>query len=88
MKPRDIFSLALRLLGLFFFYRAVGSIALILMGPPKLIAVGSFLTTALYVGVGWWMLGGASLLMDRAYPDKSGQRSPETSGEVSAKVDA
>ncbi|MBE2180114.1 MAG: hypothetical protein IAE97_06550 [Chthoniobacterales bacterium] len=88
MKPKDIFSLAVRLLGLFFLYLAVRAVAVILSGPPSQIATGGILGVALFVAVGWWMLGGASLLMDRAYPSESGQqRNPEASGGLSANVD-
>lgn len=89
MKPKDIFSLAVRLLGLFFIYLTVINIAIIFSGPPGQYAPGIILTAALFVGVGWWMLGGASLLLERAYPSESSQqRSPEVSGGTSAKVDA
>jgi len=89
MKPKDIFSLTVRLLGLFFLYLAVRAVAVIFSAPPGEIVMGGILSGALFVGVGWWLLGGASMLMERAYPSASSQqRSPEASGEVGAKVDA
>jgi len=74
MKPSDIFSVAIRLLGLFFLYLAVRSAAVLLTSPPGEVAWGFFLHAALYVGVGWWLVGGASLVMERAYPTEPGQR--------------
>jgi hypothetical protein len=89
MKPKDIFSLAVRLLGLYCFYLAVCAVALAISGAPRQVVTGSILSAALFVGVGWWLLGGAALLMERAYPSESSQqRSPEVSGGVSAKLDA
>jgi hypothetical protein len=62
MKPQDIFGLALRLLGLWLLYQGVNIL-------PVAVATGWML---LQVGVlfasGWWLVGGAKLLMNRAYP--------------------
>jgi hypothetical protein len=89
MKSKDIFSLAIRLVGLFFIYLAVRVVPVIFSGPPARILLESILSAAVFVVVGWWMLGGASLLMERAYPSGSGQHcSPEVSGPATAKVDA
>jgi hypothetical protein len=65
MKPKDIFGLALRLLGLVFFYRAV------VMLPVAFVTGWMFLHAALFFALGWWLVGGAKLLLDRAYPEAS-----------------
>ena len=70
MKPKDIFSLAVRLVGLFFIYLAARSLAVVFASPPGQVIV-SILSAAFYIGVGWWLLGGAPLLMQRAYPEAS-----------------
>lgn len=68
MKSREIFGLVLRLLGLFFVYLAIRSITVFFMAGTEELFMVTILSAGLYVGVGWWMLGGAPLLMDRAYP--------------------
>jgi hypothetical protein len=89
MNPKDIFSLVVRLVGLFFLYLAVRAVSVIFSGPPGQIVMGGILSAALYGGVGWWLLGGASLLMERAYPSASPQQpSPEVGGAANAKADA
>ena len=88
MKPRDIFSLIVRLLGLFFIYLAARQVPVIFAGPSGQVFFPVILTAAFYVGVGWWLLGGAPLLVKRAYPEASSQ---QPSGEISsenAKADA
>ena len=75
MKPRDIFGLAVRLLGLFFLYLGLRAV------PPllDLEAIGNagkgdiinaILPIAFHLLVAWWLLGGG-LLMRRAYPEAS-----------------
>lgn len=69
MKSIDIFHLAIRLLGLFFIYRAVEMAPAIYVGLPNRLAFGSILAISTYIAVGWWLVGGAPLLMQRAYPE-------------------
>jgi hypothetical protein len=75
MKPRDIFQLAVRILGLVFLYHG-------LMALPTIIQIifsGSFASVVSIVfgilmivwplAVAWWLIGGAPPLMHRAYPE-------------------
>ncbi|MBI1382300.1 MAG: hypothetical protein GC161_14580 [Planctomycetaceae bacterium] len=68
MTPAQIFQLAVRLLGLYLFYLGASS----LVGAFIRIPHGSFwrslLEAAFLAALAWWMLGGAKLLVDRAYP--------------------
>ena len=68
MKPKDIFRLAIRLLGLFFIYLTARSIPVTLNSSGAGI-LAAILVVAFFAAVAWWLLGGASLLMQRAYPD-------------------
>jgi hypothetical protein len=77
MKPKDIFNLALRLIGLLFLYQGLAAV-------PN--AVASFcpafphfqfrtlLPSAILVGwplaVAWWLVRGAPWLMRIAYPEQ------------------
>lgn len=79
MKAKDIFNLAVRLLGLFFIYLAARLLPAIFGGAEPFF-VPTILTAAFYVGVAWWLLGGAPLLVKRAYPEASSQ---QPSGEIS-----
>jgi hypothetical protein len=70
MKPKDIFSLAIRLLGLFFIAVAAKSAPMIWMAAERdSVSVPAIITTAFFVAVAWWLLGGATILQHRAYPD-------------------
>ncbi len=87
MKAKDIFNLTVRLLGLFFIYLAARQVPVIFAGPSGQVFFPVILTAGFYIGVGWWMLGGAQLLVNRAYPEANSQRpSAEVSGE-NAKAD-
>jgi hypothetical protein len=82
MKPRDIFGLAVRLLGLFFLYLALRSVTPLLdLGAietaGKSDIINAILPIVFNLAVAWWLLGGG-LLMRRAYPEapKSLNHSP------------
>ena len=73
MKPKDIFGLAVRILGLVLLYH-------LLLALPAVIPVFSGrMDTIFFVLVGitaalaviWWLIGGASLLTNHAYPEES-----------------
>ena len=66
MKPKDIFSLAVRLLGLIFLYHGIQSL-------PALMSANFFLIVYIVMQfvMAWWLVGGATLLVDRAYPTES-----------------
>jgi hypothetical protein len=75
MKPRDIFGLAVRLLGLIFLYfslRAVSSVLdlEVIENAGKGDIINAILPIAFNLLVAWWLLGGG-LLIRRAYPDAS-----------------
>jgi len=64
MKPKEIFNLAIRLLGLFFVYLGFKAVPMVFWDGGR-----SLLFVACYFAVAWWLIGGAELLMSRAYPD-------------------
>ncbi|HTR41212.1 MAG TPA: hypothetical protein VMH87_06315 [Pseudomonadales bacterium] len=75
MKPKDIFGLAVRLLGLYFLYLGLYALAQmlgsdIINSPEKMDIVYALLPVAFDLIVGWWLLGGG-LLVRRAYPETS-----------------
>ncbi len=71
MNSKDIFSLALRILGLVFLYRGLSGLPIIL--PTFFGGIGNAIMCVLTVGwpllVAWWLLRGAPLIMRLAYPD-------------------
>jgi len=74
MKSKDLFKLAVQILGLVFLYRGLSALPTVI----ELVLMGSFVHSAVAVlgiawplVVAWWLLGGAPLLMRRAYPDSS-----------------
>jgi hypothetical protein len=75
MKPRDIFGVAVRLLGLFFLYLGLRAVSPVLdleaiENAGKSDIINAILPIAFNLLVAWWLLGGG-LLMRRAYPDGS-----------------
>jgi hypothetical protein len=84
MKPKEIFQLAVRLLGLCFIYHGLIAVpgALseitgafpfeIAPGVTQSMSFGRFVMGALMVAwpllVGWWLIKGAPLIMRIAYP--------------------
>ena len=80
MKSADIFkgifSLAVRLLGLFFLYLGLSAVPPLLdLGAIETAATSDILAAVLPIvfnlAVGWWLIGGG-LLIRRAYPEASG----------------
>jgi hypothetical protein len=72
MKPKDIFKLAVRVLGLAFLYHGLSALPTVI--PLMLTStVGNFVIGVLMVvwplAVAWWLIGGAPLLTCRAYPE-------------------
>jgi uncharacterized membrane protein len=72
MKPRDIFKLAVRVLGLVFLYHGLSAlptvIPLILTSAIRNFVIG-VLMVVWPLAVAWWLIGGAPLLTCRAYPE-------------------
>jgi hypothetical protein len=83
MKPKDIFLLAVRLLGLIFLYHG-------LMSVPAAMELFRTRTFASYfigfvlvlwpLAVAWWLIGGAPLVMNLAYPEVRKEDSEPGSG--------
>jgi hypothetical protein len=73
MKPKDIFKLAVRILGLVFLYHGLSAlptvIPLILSSSPIANCVLGIFMIAWPVAVAWWLIGGAPPLIRRAYPE-------------------
>lgn len=73
MTPAQIFQLAVRLLGLYFLYLAATNLLGALPGMPYEFFWRSVLGSIFFAALAWWLLGGASQLVQRAYPNE-GQR--------------
>jgi hypothetical protein len=84
MKPKDIFNLAIRLLGLVFVYLGFTAVPVVFFDKGR-----SLLFVACYFAVAWWLIGGAGLLMRRAYPEAGPETrsGTESSGAGAAKAD-
>ena len=72
MKARDIFGLAVRLLGLYFLYLGLRSVTSMLdLGAietaTKSDIINALLPIVFNLAVAWWLLGGG-VLVRRAYP--------------------
>ena len=75
MKPRDIFGLAVRLLGLFFLYLGLRAVPPILdfgaiETADKSDIINAILPMVFNLVIAWWLIGGG-LLIRRAYPEAS-----------------
>jgi len=72
MKPKDIFGLAVRLLGLVFLYHGLSALpGIVSIIPPN--SAGNFIGGIIMLGWPWvvayWLLRGAPALVRLAYPD-------------------
>jgi hypothetical protein len=80
MKPKDIFSLAVRILGLIFLYHGLlalpSVVPLIFAGPPVGTFIGGILMVVWPLLVARWLLSGAPLVMRLAFPDKDSDDKP------------
>jgi hypothetical protein len=87
MKPKDMFSLAVRILGLVFVYQGLlslpGVTPMIFSGTLSTALMGAF-TLLWPLVVGYWLLRGAPLLMRIAFPDAGGQ--PESGRDFAAAI--
>lgn len=82
MKSKDVFSVAVRIIGLAFLYQGLSQVpsafnALFLVFPPpslKYVNFRSLVPSLIYIAwpliVAWWMVRGAPWLMRLAYPDE------------------
>jgi hypothetical protein len=72
MKPKDIFGLAVRLLGLLFLYFGLRAVMPmldleIIENPDKNDIINGLLPVVFNLAIAWWLLGGG--LARRAYPE-------------------
>jgi hypothetical protein len=72
MKPKDIFGLAVRLLGLSFLYFGLKAVIPMLdleliENPDKNDIINGLMPIVFNLAVAWWLLGGG--LVRRAYPE-------------------
>jgi hypothetical protein len=72
MKPKDIFGLAVRLLGLLFLYFGLRAVIPMLdleliENPDKNDIINGLMPIVFNLAVAWWLLGGG--LARRAYPE-------------------
>ena len=75
MKPKDIFSLAIRLLGLVFLYhglQAIPAVVVAIITAESLRGIFfSVLMAGWQLGLALWLIRGAPLVLRQAYPDTS-----------------
>lgn len=71
MTPAQIFQLAVRLFGVFFFCSAATSLLGAFISAPHGSFWRSLLEAAFLAALAWWLLGGAKLLVERAYPHEA-----------------
>lgn len=72
MKPRDVFNIAVRVLGLVFLYQGLSTMPAIVTHIVTFNFFGLFMTVlqiAWPLVLAYWLIGGASQLMQIAYPD-------------------
>jgi hypothetical protein len=72
MKPKDIFGLAVRLLGLLFLYFGLKAVMPMLdleliENPDKSDIINGLMPVVFNLAIAWWLLGGG--LARRAYPE-------------------
>ncbi len=95
MKAKDIFKLAVRILGLVFIYYgltalpvAASAVVTALMGAHVLSFFISLVMAGWPLAVAYWLLRGAPLLVHIAYPDTAEPSQREREGVCGNKVDA
>jgi hypothetical protein len=86
MKTKDLFQLAVRLLGLVFLYLAIRHLAPIfhVRGEEMCLII---LTAGIYFGAAWWLIG-TQCLIQRAYPDETREPHQAQPGVRDHKVNA
>jgi hypothetical protein len=83
MKPKDIFGIAVRFIGLVFLYQGLSSVPTAFASvcpvfPHFFIKnlIPSIFVTGWPLVVGYWMVRGAPWLMRRAYPERATEAAP------------
>ena len=97
MEPKEIFKLAVRIVGLVCAYQGLLGMPIHLSDMIRRLSevnLGGFLSSVFFavwpLAVAYWLLSGAPLIMRIAYdvePDESNTKTP-VSGEMGRKVDA
>jgi hypothetical protein len=93
MKQKEIFNLAIRLLGLLFLYHGLQSlpaaVATILAAFPRQVGAGvrtmmnygafiqGFFTTGWPLLMAFWLIRGAPYIMELAYPEEPEEKPPD-----------
>ena len=90
MKSKEIFNVAVRIIGLAFLYQGLAQVpsawnAFFLVFPPlglRYVNFRSLVPSLVYIGwplaVAWWMVRGAPWLMRLAYPEDPAPSSPSS----------
>lgn len=82
MKPKDIFGLVIRLLGIYFFYlAAIGlpNIWRFLFMPGRIswrLLFDSLFVVAWQAAIAWWLVRGAPPISQWAYPSEKDDKGP------------
>ncbi|MGH8023206.1 MAG: hypothetical protein ACRED1_06475 [Limisphaerales bacterium] len=91
MKPRDIFGLAVRLLGLLFLYLGLRAVVPLLdveliENSDKTDLIDGLMPVVFNLAIAWWLLGGG--LVRRAYPEPRSAKSarPQENPEMAPSV--
>lgn len=95
MKAKDIFKLAVRILGLVFIYYgltalpiAASAVVTAFMGAHVLSFLISLVMAGWPLAIAYWLLRGAPLIARFAYPDTTEPSQGETGGVCGHKLDA
>lgn len=83
MKQKDIFTLAVRILGLVVVYHVLMTVPILFHGPFEL-----WLDVAFYVAAAWWLLTNRWLIR-LAYPDEQPEekKNPDLAAGLAPKTD-
>lgn len=80
MKPKDIFNLVLRLIGLLFLYQGLASVPAAVQNFMPVFPHFQFRTlfpSVVLIGwplfIAWWLIRGAPWIMRIAYPEQTNQ---------------
>jgi len=79
MKPKELFGLAVRLLGLVFLYQGLTAMPIVIpmmLTNPAGAFLPGILSAGLPLAIAYWLVSGGGALVRLAYPDAS----PSTSG--------
>lgn len=84
MKPKDLFTLAVRILGLVMIYHVLTTVPLLFHAPFE-----AWLYAAFYLAAAWWLLT-TRWLIRLVYPDEqpAENKNPELAAGLAKKTDA